>query len=41
MKRSRYTEETIIAILKERQGEMAVANLTRKYAVSGQTIYRW
>ena len=34
MKRSKYTEETIIGILKERQGGMTVADLTRKYGVS-------
>ncbi len=41
MKRSKYTEETIIGILKERQGGMTVADLTRKYGVSEQSIYRW
>ena len=37
----KYTEETIISILKERQDGMKVADLTRKYAVSEQSIYRW
>ena len=41
MKRSKYTEEAIISILKERQGGMTVADLTRKYGVSEQSIYRW
>ena len=41
IKRSKYTEETIIGILKERQGGMTVADLTRKYGVSEQSIYRW
>ena len=41
MKRSKYTDETIIGILKERQGGMTVADLTRKYGVSEQSIYRW
>ena len=40
MKRSKYTEEAIISILKERQGGMTVADLTRKYGVSEQSIYR-
>jgi putative transposase len=40
MKRSKYTEETIIGMLKERQAGMKVADLTRKYAVSEQSIYR-
>ena len=34
MKPSKYTEERISGILKERQGGMKVADLTRKYAVS-------
>ena len=37
----KYTEETIIGILKERQDGMKVADLTRKYAVSEQSIYCW
>ena len=41
MKPSKYTEETISGILKERQGGMKAADLTRKYAVSEQPIYRW
>ena len=41
MKPSKYTEERIIGIPKERQGGMKVADLTRKYAVSEQSIYRW
>jgi len=40
MKRSKCTEERIIDILKERQGGMKVADLTRKYGVSEQSIYR-
>ena len=40
MKRSKYTEETIIGILKERQAGMKVADLIRKYGVSEQSIYR-
>ncbi len=40
MKPSKYTEERISGILKERQGGMKVADLTRKYAVSEQSIYR-
>jgi putative transposase len=41
MKPSKYTEERISGILKERQGGMKVADLIRKYAVSEQPIYRW
>ena len=41
MKRSEYTEETIIGILKERQAGTKVADLNRKYGVSEQSIYRW
>ena len=41
MKRSKYTEEAIIGILKERQAGMKVADLIRKYGVLEQSIYRW
>jgi len=37
VKRSKYIEETIIGILKERQGGMKVSDLTRKYGVSEQS----
>ena len=41
MKRKRFTEEQIIAILKEHEVGARVPDLVRKYSVSEQSIYRW
>ena len=41
MKRTRFTEEQIISILKEHEAGMRVPDLVRKYNVSEQSIYRW
>lgn len=41
MKRSRFTEEQIIAILKEHEAGIAVAELCRKHGVSDASIYKW
>jgi putative transposase len=41
MKRKRYSEGQIIAILKENEAGVAVRDLVRKYGVSEQSIYRW
>jgi putative transposase len=41
MKRKRYTEERIIAILKEHEAGASVPALSRRYAVAENTIYRW
>ena len=41
MKRKRFTEEQIIAILKEAETGVTVANLTRKHGVAEGTFYRW
>lgn len=41
MKRSRYTEEQIIGILKEQEAGMAVAELCRKHGMSDATFYNW
>jgi putative transposase len=41
MKRSRYTEEQIIGILKEQEAGVAVAELCRKHGMSDATFYNW
>ncbi len=41
MKRSRYTEEQIIGILKEQEAGVAVAELCRKHGMSDATFYTW
>jgi putative transposase len=41
MKRSRFSEEQIIAILKEQETGVSVADLCRKHGVSDASIYKW
>ncbi|VTZ26881.1 Insertion element ISR1 uncharacterized 10 kDa protein A3 [Methylocella tundrae] len=41
MKRNRFSEEQIIAILKEHEAGIAVAELCRKHGVSDASIYKW
>jgi len=41
MKRTRFTEEQIIAILKEQETGVPVADLCRKHGVSNASIYKW
>jgi putative transposase len=41
MKRSRFTEEQIIAILREQETGVPVADLCRKHGVSSPTFYKW
>ena len=41
MKRSRFTEAQIIAILREQEAGVAVAELCRKHGVSSPTFYKW
>lgn len=41
MKRSRFSEEQIIGILKEHEAGVSVAALRRKHGVSDASIYNW
>ena len=41
MKRKQFTEEQIIAILKEAEAGLKVADLTRKHGIAEGTFYRW
>jgi len=41
MKKSKYSEAKIVAILKEAEAGMTVAEITRKYGVSNGTFYNW
>ena len=41
MKRSRFTEEQIIGVLKEHQAGVSAADLCRKHGISDATFYNW
>jgi putative transposase len=41
MKARKYTEEQIIAVLKEGEAGARVADLCRKYGMSDATYYNW
>ena len=41
MKKSRYNEAQIIAVLKEHQAGIPVADLCRKHGISDATFYTW
>ena len=41
MKRSRFSETQIVAILKEADAGMQVKEICRKYSISDATYYNW
>lgn len=41
MKRKRFTEEQIIAALKEAEGGLPTPEVCRKYGISDATFYTW
>lgn len=41
MKRSRFSEEQIIGILKEQEAGAQTADVCRKHGISSATFYKW
>ena len=41
MKRKRFSVEQIVAVLKQAELGLPVADLTRQFGISEQTFYRW
>jgi putative transposase len=41
MKRSRFSDEQIIAILKEQESAMPTAEVCRRHGISPATFYKW
>lgn len=41
MKRKRFTEEQIIAVLKEHEAGVKTGDLARKHGISEATLYNW
>lgn len=41
MKKPRFTEEQIIAVLKEQEQGMKVAEVCRKHGIAEQTFHNW
>jgi putative transposase len=41
MRRSRFSEEQIIGILREQEAGAATADICRKHGISSATFYKW
>lgn len=41
MKRSRFSDDQIIGILKEHEAGLSAADLCRKHGISDATFYKW
>ncbi len=41
MKRSRFSEEQIIGLLKEQEAGAATADVCRRHGISSATFYKW